>query len=145
MKIYIASSWKNRDNVIMLKDHLIKYGHKVDAFCDFRDEERIVFDFKQIPNWETYNAKSFLNIDEVEMAFNQDKKMIDWADCVILLLPAGKSSHLEAGYAKGTNKKLIIAGDFPSGEIDVMYGFADELFHINNELPQMLNWLDLKK
>ncbi|KKK63940.1 hypothetical protein LCGC14_2989230 [marine sediment metagenome] len=45
---------------------------------------------------------------------------------MLIGLTAGKSTHLEAGYAKGKGKKLIIySGKFPKGEFDVMYGFAD--------------------
>jgi hypothetical protein len=47
---------------------------------------------------------------------------------VVLILPSGKSSHLEAGYAKGCGKKLYIIGGFVKGEFETMYGFADGMF-----------------
>jgi hypothetical protein len=69
----------------------------------------------------------FIKDARVQKAFHFDRKMIEWADTLVLVLPAGKSAHLEAGYAKGLGKKLYIIGDFPPGEFDVMYGFADAL------------------
>ena len=142
MNIYIASSWKNSQDVIKLKNLLVERSHSVDAFCDFDDKDRFVFDFKEIPNWEDYNAISFLTLDRVQKAYVQDKEMIEWCDCLILLLPSGKSSHLEAGYAKGLGKRVAIIGDFPKGEIDVMYGLADKMFVVNPEgMADLLQWL----
>lgn len=59
--------------------------------------------------------------------FEIDKTALDWCDICIMCLPCGKSAHLEAGYAKGKGKKLIIYSfeKFKKGDIDVMYGFAD--------------------
>ena len=44
-----------------------------------------------------------------------------------MIMPCGRSSHLEGGYAVGKGKKLYIVGDFPRGEFDVMYGLANGL------------------
>ena len=74
-------------------------------------------------------------------AFQEDRKMIDWADAVILILPSGRSSHLEAGYAVGRGKKLFILGGFERGEFETMYGFADGLYRFPLDLPDLLNAL----
>ncbi len=47
---------------------------------------------------------------------------------MVLLLPSGRSSHLEAGYGVGSGKELFIFGDLPVGEFDAMYGFAEGCF-----------------
>lgn len=44
-----------------------------------------------------------------------------------MILPCGRSAHLEGGYAVGKGKALYILGHFPKGEFDVMYGFATAL------------------
>lgn len=35
---------------------------------------------------------------------------------------------------KGRGKKLFIVGEFEKGEFDVMYGFADGMFRIGDEM-----------
>ena len=125
MKIYLASSWKNAKLVREIANYLRVFGHEVDDFTD-KSNGRFVFSFDKLPDISSHNAISVLVFPEVKRAFTEDKKWIDWADVVLLLLPAGKSAHLEAGYAKGQGKKLIIYQEgFPEGEFDVMYGFAD--------------------
>lgn len=126
MKIYIASSWKNENSVKKLQEMLIESGFEVDAFCN-KDTGRYVFHFTEIGNPDELDAISFLADERSQRAFEEDKKWIDWCDAVVMLLPCGNSSHLEAGYAKGSGKKLYIFGDMPKGEFDVMYGFADGL------------------
>lgn len=125
MKIYLASSWKLADRVLQLKELLISKEHEVDAFCDLSDG-RFVFSFDKLPNVEQMSARTVLQEPIVQKAFNEDRKWLDWADACLLILPAGNSAHLEAGYAAGCGKKLVIyRPNFPAGEFDVMYGFAD--------------------
>lgn len=69
-------------------------------------------------------AKEMFHEEPARKAFEADKAGLDWADTVVLLLPAGRSSHLEAGYAVGQGKDLFILGPPVPGEFDVMYGFA---------------------
>jgi len=98
MKIYIATSWKLQMEAKALAENLRMYGHEVDFFCD-PTTGRFVFSFQAL----------------------------EWSDTVVMLLPCGKSAHLEAGYAKGLGKKLFIYDleKFSKGQIDVMYQFAD--------------------
>ncbi len=130
MKIYIASSWKNAERVKILAGMLRVKGHDVDAFCEAR-KGRTIFNFHEVPGADLHNGITMLKEPIVKKAFTEDKKWLDWADAVVMLLPCGKSAHLEAGYAKGQGKKLFIMGEFPAGEYDVMYGFADGLFKLN--------------
>ncbi len=127
MKIYLASSWKNATLVRWWKEKLLVYVKdcEVDAFCDNLDG-RFVFHFSEIGNPSELDAINFLKDERSLKAFEEDKKWLDWADCCLLILPAGKSAHLEAGYTKGKGKRLIIwQKNFSKGEFDVMYGFAD--------------------
>jgi len=129
MKIYLASSWKNAGLVYDYALDLRRKGYNVDAFVD-ASTGRYVFDWREIvKNKDLLDAKIFLEDPRSLKAFREDKKWLDWCDCLILILPAGKSSHLEAGYIKGQGKMLIIYAPqtFESGKFDVMYGFADLL------------------
>lgn len=128
MKIYVASSWKNVELVRVVANFLRNQGFEVDDFTD-DSRGRYVFHYSEIGNLEDLDPITFLYDPRAQRAFQEDKKWIDWADVVIMLMPAGKSSHLEAGYAKGAGKIVIIYwhNGAPKGEFDVMYGFADLL------------------
>jgi hypothetical protein len=56
--------------------------------------------------------------------FHFDLVHIDLADCVVLVLPAGKSSHLELGYALGNGKTGFILLDEEPSRYEVMPNFA---------------------
>jgi nucleoside 2-deoxyribosyltransferase len=53
-----------------------------------------------------------------------DKRHIDSADAALMVLPAGKSGHLELGYAIGQGKPGVILLDESQDRWDVMYQFA---------------------
>lgn len=71
--------------------------------------------------------------------FLYDKEHIDRADAVVLVLPAGRSGHLELGYALGQGKPGFVLLDDPNPERwDVMYRFADAVTH---DVGELLRWL----
>lgn len=60
--------------------------------------------------------------------FDFDYRNIFMADAVILLLPAGKSGHLEFGYCVHANKPaVILLEDSDAERFDVMYLFAGKV------------------
>jgi hypothetical protein len=69
--------------------------------------------------------------------FQFDKKWIDLSVAVVLVCPAGKSGHLEFGYAIGRGKPGFILLDDPE-RWDVMYQFATGVTHDTDELIQRL-------
>jgi len=127
VKIYIATSWKIQKIARATARTLREDGHEVDCFCD-SSTGRYTFDYHEFDNLDRLNAIDFLKKSRVQKAFEEDKRWIDWADAVVMIAPCGASAHLEAGYAKGSGKKLYILGGFPVGWVEVMYGFADGLF-----------------
>lgn len=147
MKIYLASSWKMKDVVLSTSELLKTDGHEVDAFCS-ASGGRISFNWDELldrmkkegTDTTQLNAIDMMKHWRVKDAFEEDKKWIDWADALIMLMPCGRSSHLEAGYATGTGKKLYIVGGFETGEFDTMYGFADGMYDYA-ELPELLSIL----
>jgi len=147
MKIYIATSWKMEGTAIFVTNELRKIGHEVDCFCD-SSSGRYVFHWTEFVEKEedlkNYDAISFLHDPRTQRAFKEDKKHIAWADAVVMIHPCGKSAHLEAGYAKGRGKLLFMWGEFPKGEFDVMYGFADYIYRADefNKLLAMITFPD---
>ncbi len=133
MKIYMASSWKTKPLVEVTADLLRNWGHEVDCFSD-DSTGRFVFSALE-EGMDGLNAIDFLSHKISQKAFREDKKWLDWAEVVVMVLPCGKSAHLEAGYAVGCGKPLFIMGEFPAGEYDVMYGFAEALIKFDNIAP----------
>ena len=137
-KIYIATSWKNSSHALGMALELREKGHEVDCFCD-DSAGRFIFNINEIDDYKKLTNLEFLHQEKAIKAFEENKKWIEWCDTVIMLLPCGKSSHLEAGYAKGIGKEVIIIGSFPKGDFDVMYGFADFLL----PLSAIRHWGDI--
>ncbi len=151
-KIYLAGSWKNSESILILQDYLIAFGHAVDCFASTKTG-RTSFTWSELARGlgcstqceaelklDKMDAIDLLKFERVQEAFNEDREWLDWCDTCILVLPSGKSAHLEAGYAKGNGKTLIIFGEFLKGERDVMYGFADALFR-ESDIAKMIEYL----
>ena len=152
-KIYLAGSWRNAKTILLIRDILKGNGHEVDCFASESDG-RTSFNWSELvrslgcttqeeaeKKLKEMDAIDLLKFDRVVTAFQEDKKWLDWCDTCILILPSGRSAHLEAGYAKGQGKNLIIFGEFLRGDRDVMYGFADALFRAD-ALYQLEKYLE---
>jgi hypothetical protein len=98
MKFFIASSRANSKQIKNLEDNLISMGHSPFSFFNEGDESL----FAPGPDWSKRK--------ELKKIFESDLTKLEEADRVILLLPAGKSSHLCAGIAYGFGKHLTLIG-----------------------------------
>lgn len=91
-------------------------------------------------NWRDYEkAKGLTYVEALKdyaalHVFNFDKSHLTRAECVVLVLPAGKSGHLELGWALGQGKKGYILLEGEPERWDVMYAFADGVFTDVKEL-----------
>lgn len=70
------------------------------------------------------NYVEALQLPAARNAFLFDKRHIDTSDIGVLLMPAGKSAHLELGYMVGAGKAGIVVLDEEPERIDLMYQFA---------------------
>ncbi len=70
--------------------------------------------------------------------FHFDKYHLDRADSGVLVLPAGKSGHLELGYLAGQGKRTFILFDSVPERWDVMYKFATGVAFSVDELVRLL-------
>lgn len=111
MKAYVATSWKNAEFPGVV-DALRRYGFEV---YDFRDANR-AFNWAQIdPSWDRsdpvlgpHQLLRALEAPEAAQAFRHDKGALDWCDFGVLVMPCGRSAHLEAGYLIGQGKSVFI-------------------------------------
>lgn len=138
-RIYVASSWRLGREVLALGKQLRGWGHDVFMFCEEGDGH-FVFDAR---NWQgrnltDYTARQMWLEPAAQEAYRSDKAGLDWADTVVLLLPSGRSAHLEAGYGVGQGKDLYVIGEPVRGEFDIMYGFAKAVCETTDELRRAL-------
>jgi hypothetical protein len=94
--------------------------------------------------WQTYEMErghTFVEALQEPPAlhtFDYDKRWLDWADVGVLVMPAGKSGHLELGYLIGQGKMGYILLDEEPAKWDVMYAFADAVAYDMNDLVNHL-------
>jgi hypothetical protein len=74
--------------------------------------------------------------------FEFDKHHLDRADAGVLLMPAGKSCHLELGYLAGQGKKTYVLFDKEPERVDIMYNFATDVFFNIDDLITTLKGLN---
>lgn len=121
-KIYLASSWKNQKYPEILAA-LQEAGHEV---YDFRKDG---FEWSTAGTYETSGIDYFLqNLESDDTAlvgFHKDRVALNWCDVCVLLLPCGRSAHLEAGYAAGQGKKVIFFLDEEGFIPELMYLLGD--------------------
>jgi nucleoside 2-deoxyribosyltransferase len=71
--------------------------------------------------------------------FEFDKFHLDRCDAAVLLMPAGKSAHLELGYMRGKGKPGFILFDEEPERYDVMVKFATDIFFKKEDLFECLS------
>src|SRR5262245_16827359 len=110
MKVYVASSWRNAHQPDVIAA-LRASGHDV---YDFRHpvESESGFSWSEIdPDWSNWNVHQFLqgiHHDRARHAYRRDRQALDWCDLCVLVLPAGMSAHLEAGWCAGRKKHVVV-------------------------------------
>lgn len=70
--------------------------------------------------------------------FRFDKRHLEMSDAVVLVAPAGKSAHLELGWALGQGKPGYVLLDGEPERWDVMYGFCTAVFDNTDDLIKEL-------
>jgi len=73
--------------------------------------------------------------------FEFDKKHLISSDIVLLLMPCGRSGHIELGWAIGQGAKGYILFPETPERYDVMYGFTDGVFCGDNGLNELIEKL----
>ena len=77
--------------------------------------------------------------------FDFDKYHLDRADAGVLILPAGKSAHLELGYLIGRGKPGFVYMPEEPDRYDVMYLFCTKICFSLQELIDSLTWMQRQR
>lgn len=140
IKIYLASSWRNK-RYEEVRKQLVTEGYEV---YDFKDPVS-AFTWEQLDkDYKNWNPKTFIKalcqMIPHKAFTDYDMKALKECDVCILLLPCGRSAHLELGYAAGAGKRTIVFFDKELEEPELMYLMAD---HHHTSIKQVLEWLDI--
>jgi nucleoside 2-deoxyribosyltransferase len=127
----IISRWRNREKVEELTRKIREKGKSVYSFIEgdgskheLKDSEQkyqpeeFMQKYESIPDWR--------NDPQIREIFEIDMKALRNAETVILLLPAGKSAHIEAGVGYGLGKHMIVIGE--QKETESLYLIFNEFY-----------------
>lgn len=129
MRIYVASSWRCERQPEVVRD-LREAGHVV---YDFKNppHRQGGFAWAELdPTWQSWAAEGFreklLEHPTASHGFLADLRALQWCDACLLVMPCGRSAHLELGWAAGRGKRtLVLLGR--GGEPELMYLLADSI------------------
>jgi len=123
MKFYVASSFKNIDQVRYVSEKLKDKGF-IHTY-DWTQNER---------------ASTFEDLEEIGQ---KEKNAVIDADFIVILLPAGKGSHIELGIALGQGKMIYLYSPneevnnfaetstfYHLPEVEKCFGTIDELIEV---------------
>lgn len=162
-KIYVATSWRNEDQqkVVQAFEDL---GHRV---YDFKHPCRFYGNvpYSEDPYWnETVEALIWENgfrWDHVklkkpysgtpeeaeiilrdpasEKGFDFDMNALNECDALVLVLPCGRSAHLEAGYATGLGKPVYVLQYETPVKLELMYKMFESRTMTTEQISERLN------
>ena len=143
-KIYVASSWRNNSQGSVV-EALRAAGHEVYDFKNPAEGDN-GFHWSEIDSdWQTWNGASFISAlasEQAERGFKLDMDALRWCDACVLVLPCGRSAHLELGWACGAGKRTItlLDGTGPN-EPELMYKMLDAIcLDIREVIEALKKW-----
>lgn len=135
-KFFIAGRARNRENILKICEIFDEL--KLSYYCFLKEESYSSYgnenqdaETKQ-KEFESYGLKS----EKVIEIFNKDMEAEKNSDNFLMVLPAGKSGHIEAGVAYGLGKKCYAIGEFDA--TDSLYNIFEEIFKDEKELKEYL-------
>lgn len=138
MNIYVASSWRNTRQPAVVRT-LRELGHDVYDFRNPRPGDD-GFSWKQIldkppQEWTTREYRDeVLAHDRSRQGFTLDMNALVSCDACVLVLPCGRSAHLELGQAVGAGKRTLVLLDDKIDEPELMYLMCSKIVLSLDEL-----------
>ena len=140
--IYVASSWNNPQHPSVVQE-LRHRGHEVYDFRHPRGrDDRSVWKELHIKKETVYGEEmvDLLDTPFARARFQEHLEAMREADVCILLLPCGRSAHIEAGYMKGLGKTVYVLGSvFDELKPELMYLTFDAFFPLYEPLFDLLD------
>ena len=125
MRVYVASSWRNEKQPKVV-EALRKEGFDVYDFHNSEPDDQ-GFHWSEIDlKWKEWTPEQFVEALKHPLAYTAYKKdfvAMQGSDVLVLVTPCGKSTHLEAGWARGAGKRTVAL--LSDGEPELMYNLID--------------------
>ena len=143
-KIYVASSWRNKEQP-MVVDILRNMSHEV---YDFKNPKKGSkgFSWSQVrEDYLKWTPEEYVRIlldkdnHRIHEGFKLDMDALKWCDTCILLLPCGRSAHLEAGWCIGQGKPTAVYISKEKFEPDLMYLMANL---VTTDISKIYKWIN---
>jgi len=145
-RIYVASSWRNGLQGMVVE---VLRAAKFEVY-DFKNPPAGTgFAWSEVGLPNTTGSNDTCSVDDylaglahprsVE-GFQSDFDAMQWADTFVLVLPCGRSAHLELGWAVGAGKRTAVLLDDPCTP-ELMYRMVDYLAPSTMDL---LGWLGVE-
>ena len=135
-EFFIAVRARNKENILKICNLFDKYN--ISYYCFLKNEKDWGYgNPNQTPE---ENQKEFeslgLKSNVVLNLFNSDLNGEKLSKNFLLVLPAGKAAHIEAGIAYGLGKKSYAIGEYET--TDTLYNIFETIFANENELENFL-------
>ena len=136
---FIAGRTRNKEKILEICS--IFDSLKISYYCFLKDETSHAeagLDINKNPE-ELMNQFENLKLesDTVQTIFKYDMEAEKNSKNFLLVLPAGKSAHIEAGVAYGLGKKCYAIGEYE--QTDSLYLIFDKIFKNEVELVDFLH------
>ena len=136
-EFFIAGKTRNKDNILRICGIFDKYN--ISYYCFLKNDETMNSYGKE-GQTEEEKMQVFENLglksDIVLNIFKQDLDNEKACKNLLLVLPAGKSGHIEAGIAYGMGKKCYAIGEFDA--TDSLYNIFETIFENEHQLEEFL-------
>lgn len=148
-RIYVASSWRNPMQTAIVVA-LRSAGHEVYNFKNPRPgDEGFAWTDVGMPSYDRATnsdvpvGEYMTGIDHPRAVegFRSDFDAMEWADTCVLVLPCGRSAHLELGWFVGQGRSTAIVLDGPLVTPELMYRMVD---FIAPSLFDLLGWFGVQ-
>ena len=136
-EFFIAGKTRNKENILKICDVFDKYN--ISYYCFLKNDDTMnsygedgQTEEEKMQVFESLGLKS----DIVLNIFKQDLDNEKACKNLLLVLPAGKSGHIESGIAYGMGKKCYAIGEFDA--TDSLYNIFETIIENENQLEEFL-------
>lgn len=135
-EFFIAGRTRNKENILKICDILDKLN--ISYYCFLKNEDSHVEAGLDIndPKLADVFEKQDLHSNTVKTIFKHDMEGLINSKNLLLVLPAGKSAHIESGVAYGKGKKCYAIGEYDV--TDSLYLIFDKIFPNEKDLKEFL-------
>ncbi len=135
---FVAGRTRNKDKILEICDILDSLN--VSYYCFLKNEESHKEAGLNLNDKPEDLMKKFESMDldseAVKIIFKHDMEGLKSSKNLLLVLPAGKSAHIEAGVSYGLGKKCYAIGEYDV--TDSLYLIFDKIFANEKELRDFL-------